>query len=121
MRDRMPMCILLFYSAFVFDSHRKIKHRPHSLPEAPLDDEAVDALFTFWFFPCCPVRCDHQGIGLPCDPVRARELYDEALQAGSSAAAYFLGQRFHVGDEELGISPDGVRALKLLRQASDKV
>ncbi|CBJ48465.1 conserved unknown protein [Ectocarpus siliculosus] len=65
-------------------------------------------------------RIHHEGIGAPCDPTRARELYDEALQAGSSAAAYFLGQRFHVGDEDLGIAPDGVRALKFLRQASEK-
>lgn len=58
---------------------------------------------------------------MPCDQARARELYDEAHEAGSSAAAYFLGHRFHVGDEELGVEPDGVRALQLLQQASEQV
>lgn len=62
-----------------------------------------------------------QGIGVQRDPARARELYHEAHDAGSPAAAYFLGHRSHVGDEELGIEADGVRALQLLRHASEQV
>lgn len=58
---------------------------------------------------------------MPSDPGRARELYHEAQDAGSPAAAYFLGHRFHVGDEELGIEADGARAMQLLRQASAQV
>lgn len=58
---------------------------------------------------------------MPSDPARARELYDEAHDAGSPAAAYFLGHRFHVGDQDLGIEADGARALHLLRQASEQV
>lgn len=62
-----------------------------------------------------------QGIGVGRNPTRARELYDEAYEAGSAAAAYFLGHRFHVGDEELGIEEDGARALQLLRHAVELV
>ena len=58
---------------------------------------------------------------MPSDPARARELYHEAHDAGSPAAAYFLGHRFHVGDEDLGIEADGARALQLLRHASEQV
>eukprot|EP00752_Nemacystus_decipiens_P016191 g14478.t1 len=65
-------------------------------------------------------RIHHEGIGVPSDPARARELYDEAHGAGSPAAAYFLGHRFHVGDQDLGIEADGARALQLLRQASEQ-
>ncbi len=59
--------------------------------------------------------------GVGRDPTRARELYNEAHDAGSAAAAYFLGHRCHVGDEELGIEEDGARALQLFRRASEKV
>lgn len=58
---------------------------------------------------------------MPCDPARARELYDVAHEAGSPAAGYFMGHRFHVGDENLGIETDGARALQLLRCASEQV
>lgn len=58
---------------------------------------------------------------MPCDPARSRELYDEAHEAGSPAAGYFMGHRFHVGDEILGIEADGARALQLLRGASEQV
>lgn len=70
-------------------------------------------------FPLTRIR--HQGIGVPSDPARAREMYEEACEAGSSAAAYFLGQRFHAGDKELGIEKDGARALQLLRRSSEQV
>lgn len=63
----------------------------------------------------------NKGSGVPCDPARARALYDEAHEAGSPAAAYFMGHRFHVGDEMLGIEADGGRALQLLRRASEQV
>lgn len=36
---KFPHVHLLCYSAFVFVSHRKIKHRSHSLPEARLDEK----------------------------------------------------------------------------------
>lgn len=65
--------------------------------------------------------CRHQGIGVPSDPARAREMYEEACEAGSSAAAYFLGHRLHAGDEELGVEADGARALQLLRRSSEQV
>lgn len=65
--------------------------------------------------------CVGKGIGVDRDPARARELYNEACDAGSTAAAYFLGNRFHVGDEDLGIEADGARALRLLRYASEQV
>lgn len=58
---------------------------------------------------------------MSCDPKRARQLYDEALEADSPAAGYFMGHRYHVGDETLGIPVDGLRAFQLLRRASDKV
>lgn len=64
---------------------------------------------------------NHKGIGVPCDPARARALYDEAQEAGSPAAGYFMGHRFHVGDETLGVEVDGARALQLLRGASEQV
>lgn len=66
-------------------------------------------------------RIRHQGIGVPSNPARARGMYEEACEAGSSAAAYFLGQRFHAGDEDLGIKKDGARALQLLRRSSEQV
>lgn len=48
-------------------------------------------------------------------------MYEEACEAGSSAAAFFLGHRLHAGDEELGIEADGARALQLLRRSSEQV
>lgn len=71
------------------------------------------------FSPRTPFR--HQGIGVPSDPARARGMYEEACEAGSSAAAYFLGQRLHAGDEELGIEADGARALQLLSRSAEQV
>ncbi|CAM9482949.1 unnamed protein product [Hapterophycus canaliculatus] len=65
-------------------------------------------------------RIYHEGIGVPCDPPRARELYEEAYEAGSSAAGYFLGHRFHVGDEELEMEINGARALRLFQRASEQ-
>lgn len=62
-----------------------------------------------------------QGIGVPTEPKLARELYEKAFDAGSSAAAFFLGHRLHNGDEGLGIKPDGARALQLLETASNQV
>lgn len=58
---------------------------------------------------------------MPCDAARARDLYEQACEAGSSAAAYFMGHRLHIGDDELGILADGERALTLLRRASQQV
>lgn len=55
------------------------------------------------------------------DPALARQLYEEAYDAGSSAAAFFLGHRLHIGDGELGIDADGDRALQLMRRASAQV
>lgn len=58
---------------------------------------------------------------MPLNLALARELYEEACEAGSSAAAYFLGHRLHVGDDELGVDTDYARALELLNRASDQV
>lgn len=63
----------------------------------------------------------NQGIGVPPDPDAARKLYQEACDAGSSAAAFFFGHTFRIGDDELGIRKDGVRAMELLRHASEQV
>lgn len=63
----------------------------------------------------------NQGIGVPRDPDAGRKLYQEACDAGSSAAAFFLGHIFRIGDDELGITEDGVRAIELLRHASEQV
>lgn len=71
------------------------------------------------FSPRTPFR--RQGIGVPSDPARAQGMYEKACEAGSSAAAYFLGHRLHAGDEELGIEADGARALQLLRRSSEQV
>lgn len=67
------------------------------------------------------LACISQGIGIPTNLARARELYEEACEAGSSTAAFFLGHRYHVGDEDLGIVRDGQRALQLLTKASEQV
>lgn len=48
-------------------------------------------------------------------------MYEEACEAGSSSAAFFLGHCNHHGNPNLGIEPDGKRALQLLQKASEQV
>ncbi|CAK4317821.1 unnamed protein product [Aphanomyces euteiches] len=54
---------------------------------------------------------------VPANPLSGRILLEQAASQGHGGALYYLALLYRTGDEDMGISPDAAKCIKLLEQA----